>query len=231
MDVQLLHRRIAALATTLGERLAWGLAVERLDADHAAALVDLAGLNVIPALIEAGAPPALLRAAIETAVTQRHWDLREVERTTLAAWCRQAAFSAPETLPGAVDLYRGTIGCSAAETATGLHWSTRFEAAAWYGARFADAALTGVIVLHARVPRCGIAAFISGTADDEVVPAEVPAAFEVISDAGPIADAAVRWDHHLTELKAQGWASVKSYERSRQVAMAARARMATQIPA
>lgn len=231
MNVQLLHRRIATLASTPGQALAWGMAVNRLDATHAAALVDLAGLDVIPALIEAGAPPALLRAAIETAVTQRHWDLKEVERATLAAWCRLAGFTAPETLPETADLYRGTIGCSPAETATGLHWSPRFEAAAWYGARFAAADLAGVIVLHARVPRSGIAAFIPGTADDEVVPVEVPAAFEVIRDAGRIGDAAVRWDRRLTELKAQGWASVKSYERSRQVAMQARARMATQIPA
>lgn len=110
----------------------------------------------------------------------------------------------------------------------GLHWSPRFEAAAWYGARFAAADLAGVIVLHARVPRVGIAAFIPGTADDEVVPAEVPTAFEVVTDAERIGDAAVCWDHRLTELKAQGWASIKSYERSRQVAMVARARMAAE---
>lgn len=231
MNVQLLHRRIAALAGTLGERLAWSMAVERLDADHAAALVDLAGLDVIPALIEAGAPPAVLRAAVEAAALWKHWDLKGIERETLAAWCRQAGFTAPETLAETVDLYRGTLGCTPAEAAAGLHWSPRFDAAAWYAARFADAALTGAMVLHARVPRDGIAAFIPGTADDEVVLAEVPTVFTIITDPERIGDAAVRWDRRIRALLAEGWASVGGYARSRQVAMAARARMATQIPA
>lgn len=226
MNAQILHRRIAALATTPGEHLAWAMAVERLDADHAAALVDMAGPGVIPALVEAGAPLAFLRAGIETAVTHRHWDLKGVERATFAAWCRLAAFTTPETLPETLDIYRGTLGCSPAEAAEGLHWSRSFEAASWYGARFAADDLAGVIVLHARVPRSGVAAFISDTSDDEVVPVEVPAVFEVVTDVPRIGDAAVRWDRRLTEMKAQGWASFESFERSRQVAMAARAQMA-----
>lgn len=118
------------------------------------------------------------------------------------------------------------MGCSPAEAATGLHWTTSFDDAAFYACRFADAALTGVIVLHARVPRDGIACLVTTSAHSEVVPAEAPTDFEVITDHERIGDAAVRRHHQLAALKTVGWVETGAAGVAEAAAHATRARMA-----
>lgn len=235
MDVQALHQFVASVPSTPGQVFARCLAVNALAAGsvkHAAALVGIVGPEVIPALVAAGAPPAMLRTAIQHAVLFRYREMPAfIEahggRAAFAGWCRRAAFTAPDELPGIVDLYRGTLGCSPSEAVKGLHWSLRFDDAAFYAARHADAALTGVIVVHARVPREGIAAFISGTAHQEVVPVEAPAVFEVIIDKERIGDAAVRNALRLQGLRdREGWKTIEICGTAARVATEARARMA-----
>lgn len=223
---------------TIGERFALGVAVgwiERGVTGSAAHLLAVGGLGAIPALVAAGAPPAMLREAIDAALLSYHRDLpgflaRSGGRPALAAWCRAAGYTLPEGTPEVVDLYRGTMGCSPAEAAAGLHWTTAFDKAALYACRFADAALTGVIVTAARVPRAGIAAWVVGVVNTEVVPAEAPAAYEVVTDKERIGDAAVRFARKQEILAAEGWTaapgSVASDRQAEAAAMATRARMA-----
>jgi hypothetical protein len=199
-------------------------------AEAGGALVELAGLAVLPALAEANAPAPALRSAIEAALLEHYRQLPGfTTRARFTAWCRQAEFSVPAGLPETLDIYRGTMGCSPAAAATGLHWTTTFEMAALYACRFADAALTGVIVLHARVPCERVAAFLTCVMGNEVIPAEVPTDYEVITDHQRIGDAAVRWAARQNELWAQGgWLLVGGTADSlgRRGAMSTRARMA-----
>lgn len=229
MDVQSLHQFVVSVPGTFGQLLSRRMMVNWIAAgrvDAAASLVGLAGLDTIPALIGAGAPAPMLQAAVGHAVFHRYHELRGVDRAAFAAWCRQAKLTAPHPLPEMVDIYRGTMGCSPAEAATGLHWSLSFDDAAYYAARFADTHLTGCIVLRTRVPRDEIVAFIGGSANQEVVPAEVPTAFEVVTDHQRIGDAALRCALRLQALKAKGWAETGSAGSAEQVAMQTRARMA-----
>ncbi|EHP94206.1 hypothetical protein [Methylorubrum extorquens] len=234
MDVQALHQFVASLPGTFGQLISRRMMVNRMVAgrvDAAATLVGLAGLDTIPVLIGAGAPPPMVQAAVGYAVFYRYHELRGVDRAAFAAWCRQAAFTAPRPLPEMVEIYRGTMGCSPAEAAAGLHWSLGFEDAAYYAARFADADLTGCIVLRTRVPRDEIVAFIGGSANQEVIPAAVPTTFEVITDHQRIGDAALRCALRLQALKAKGWAETGSEGIAEEAAMATRARMAaTGVP-
>lgn len=227
---------IVSVPGTIGQLFARRTAVNMIlagNADAAGALVDLIGLGAIPALVEAGAAPAAIRVAIETALLFHYKELpgfiaAHGGRAVFAAWCRRAAFQAPPGTPEVVDVYRGTMGCSPADAATGLHWSLSFDDAAHYACRFADARLTGVIVLHARLPRQGIACFVSDVAHSELVPADVPASYETITDHERIGDAAVRNAHRMQVLKAAGgWREIEGGRGvGRQAAMAARARMA-----
>ncbi|PWN59546.1 hypothetical protein C1631_023230, partial [Chryseobacterium phosphatilyticum] len=114
MDVQALHQFVASVPGTFGQLISRRAAVNLIAAgrvDAAAALVGLAGLDTIPALIRAGAPPPMVQAAIGHAVFYRYHELRSVDRVTFAAWCRQAAFTAPQPLPEMIEIYRGTMGC------------------------------------------------------------------------------------------------------------------------
>lgn len=229
MNIEALHQFIASVPGSFGDAIGRRIAVNQIAAgsvNHAAALVGLAGLDVIPALVAAEAPPAMLRAAIQYAVLHEYRDLPGLDRAAFAGWCRQAEFTAPPGTPEVVSLYRGTMGCRPTIAARGWHWSFSLDDAAYYGCRFADAAMTGVIVVHARVPREGIAAFITGTAYSEVIPAEVPAEFETIIDHERIGDAAVRAARRFQELRAAGgWSDTGTAGIARQAAMAARARM------
>lgn len=81
-------------------------------------------------------------------------------------------------------------------------------------------------VIHARVPRESIAAFISGTAHREVVPAEAPVSYETITDKDRIGDAAVRNALRLQALQRQGWGSTSTTGAAERVARGVRARMA-----
>lgn len=195
--------------------------------DHAAALVGLAGLGAIPALLVAGAPPAMLRAAIGYAVVNHYRELPGLDRAAFAGWCRAAEFAAPAGTPETFDIYRGTVGVSPADAARGWHWSLSFDDAAYYGCRYADAALTGVVVIRARVRRDEIAAWIAGTAHSELIPAETPAEFETMTDHGEIGDTAVRAAHRYEALIQSGeWRDNGSRGLGQHAAMAARARMA-----
>ncbi|WP_245268061.1 hypothetical protein [Methylorubrum extorquens] len=214
---------------TFGQHISRRMTVNQIAAgrlDAAAALVGPAGLDTIPALIRAGAPAPMVQAAIGHAVFHRYHELRSVDRTTFANWCRQAAFTAPRPLPEMVEVYRGTMGCGPAEAATGLHWSLSFDDAAYYAARFADSELTGCIVLRARVAPDEIAAFIGGSANQEVIPVAAPALFEVIDDHQRIGDAAVRCARRGQTLLVQGWTETGSEGIAEEAAMATRARMA-----
>lgn len=240
MDHQRLHQFVATVPGSFGDHVARRMAVNMLaggNAAGAAALVGLVGLDVIPALVEAEIPPAALRTVIENAALFHYRELPGLiaangGRPAFAAWCRQAEFAGPETLPETVDIFRGTLGCSPAEAATGLHWSLAFDDAAFYAARFADEDLTGVHVIHARVPRSDIAAFIAGTAHQEVIPAEVPASFEVIIDKNRIGDAAVRNGLWIQKIKeGGGWYETGTHGTAERIAREARARMAaTGVP-
>lgn len=228
MDVQALYQFVASVPGTFGQLISRRAAVNLIAAgrvDAAATLVGLAGLDTIPVLIGAGAPAPMVQAAVGHAVFHRYHELRGVDRAAFAAWCRRAAFTAPQPLPEMVEIYRGTMGCSPAEAATGLHWSLGFDDAAYYAARFADTDLTGCIVLRARVPRDEIVAFIGGSANQEAIPAEVPTAYEVVTDHQRIGEAAVRCALRLQALKAKGWAETGSEGISEQAAMQTRARM------
>lgn len=213
MDQQHLLDFIARSPGTIGQRMGRQVAVGMIAGgrvEAAGALVDLMGLSVLPALAAAGVPAPALRRAIETALLERYRELPAFiatngGRPAFASWCRQAAFTLPAELPETLDIYRGTMGCSPVEAAAGLHWSLNFDDAAHYACGFADAALTGVIVLHARVPRDGIACIVSTSAHREVVPVEVPTDFEVITDHQRIGDAAVRQHHQLAALLEKGW--------------------------
>ena len=174
------------------------------DIKGAAHLVSLVGIEIILALIEAGAPVPMIRATVQHAVLYCYHDIRGINRTMFADWCRQPGFTTPRGLPKTVSLYRGTMGLSPAVAATGLHWSLSFEDAAYFAVRFADTDLTGSIVLHARVPLDEIVAFIAGTAHQGVVPATLPTTFEVITDQQRIGDAAVRCARRGQALLAQG---------------------------
>lgn len=235
MDTQRLHHFLARVPGTAGDHLGRRMAVNMLEAGRAVGagvLVEMVGPDVLPALVAAGAPASALRAAIDAAVVARHRELpgtivRNGGRAVFADWCRQAGYVAPQEWPGTVGLYRGTLGCNPAEAAAGLHWTTRFDDAAFYAARFADEHLTGAIVLHARVPRSEIACVIAGSAHEEVVPADVPTSFDVISDKARIGDAAVRNVERMNDMKAGGgWYEADTGGMSKRVAMAARARMA-----
>ena len=140
----------------------------------------------------------------------------------MARWPPQS----PPKRSSNLHLVRGRYRCSPAEAATGLHWSLGFDDAAYYAARFADTDLTGCIVLRARVPRDEIVAFIGGSANQEAIPAEVPTAYEVVTDHQRIGEAAVRCALRLQALKAKGWAETGSEGISEQAAMQTRARMA-----
>lgn len=213
MDQQHLLDFIARSPGTIGQRIGRQVAVGMIAGgrvEAAGALVDLMGLSVLPALAAAGAPAPALRRAIETALLERCRELPAFiaangGRPAFASWCRQAAFTLPAELPEVVSLYHGTMGVSPQTAATGLHWSLSFDDAAHYACGFADAALTGVIVLHARVSRDGIACIVSTSAHSEVVPVEAPTDFEVITDHQRIGDAAVRRHHELAPLLDKGW--------------------------
>lgn len=236
--VPLLHRLIASYPGTIGKRVALmrGAAMAMQGRTEAGgALVELAGPEFIRALVEAGASPPVLRNAIETALLEWYRELpgyiaANGGRAAFADWCRQARFTEvmPADLPETVDIYRGTMGCSPAAAAKGLHWSLSFDDASRYACRFADEHLTGVIVLHARVPREGIACYVTGTGHSELVPAEVPIAYKVVTDHKRIDEAAVRCIERMRALLATpGWTEIEgSRGIGRQVAMATRARMA-----
>ena len=199
--------------------------------DAAGALVDLMGLPILPALVAAGAPVPALRRAIETALLERYRELPAFlaangGRAAFANWCRQAEFTLQAELPETLDIYRGTMGISPQIAATGLHWSLNFDDAARYAVRFADADLTGCVVLHARVPRDSIACLVSTSAHSELVPVEAPTSFEVITDYQRIGDAAVRRHHQLAALVAAGWVETGSAGVAEAAARATRARMA-----
>jgi hypothetical protein len=233
MNTHHLQRFLANQPGSLGQRMSWSMAVNMIMAGQpvaAGALVDLIGLDVIPALVEAGAPAPALRAAIDAGALVRYRELpgliaRNGGRAVFADWCRQAGYTAPETLPQTVDLYRGTLGCSAAQAATGLHWTTRFDSAAAFAAWYADDDLTGVIVLHTRVPRTEIACFISTSVHDEMIPADVPAMFDVITDKDRIKAGVVREAARQEQLQAR-YVLPKGHGTAERVAMEARARMA-----
>lgn len=236
VDVQALHQFVAAVPGTFGQSLSRRLAVDWIAAgrtDAAAALVGIIGPEVVPALVAAGAPAPILRTAIQHAVLFHSARLpgsiaQHGGRAAFAEWCRLARFELPRGVPETVDVYRGTMGCSPAEAVQGMHWSLKFDHAAFYGARHADADLTGVIVVHARIPRAGIALHVSNTHHSEVVPAEAPRHFEVIADHQGIGDAAVRYAIERREVVAagDGWSAVDSFGGPQRAAAAARARMA-----
>ena len=229
MDHQRLLAFVATVPGTIGQLFARQIAVNMAAAgkpEAGIALVEMVGLGSIPALATAGAPAPVLRTAIEHAMRSHCMELRGVDRPTFAAWCRQAEFSPPGPLPDVIDIYRGTMGCSPADAVTGLHWSLEFDKAAFYAVRFADTDLTGCIVLHARVHRDELIAFVSGAAGSEVVPATVPWDFEVVTDKDRIGDAGVRHARYEQSLAAKGWVETDSLGNAEAAAMAARARMA-----
>lgn len=219
MDVSPLHRLVARASTRNVDYLAAREAVNQIaarDIDGIPTLFDILGLDALPALVEAGVPPSMLRIAIEIGI-KHHWDLpgfieRIGGRAVFMGWCRAACFSlTPDELPPVLDLFRGTFGIDPATAAAGLHWSLAFENAAQYAIGRAthlsdddfaraigrdthapdDDDRPGPIVLHARVPREGVAAFIYGNLRQEVIPAEAPVEFVVITDRTRIFDAAM----------------------------------------
>ena len=197
------------------------------------ALVELGGPDFIRALAEAGAPPPVLRSAIEAALLERYKELPSFiaangGRPAFTRWCRQAEFVVPASLPETVDIYRGSMGVSPHVAKLGLHWSLSFDDASYYAARFADEHLTGAVVLHARVPRDSIACIVSCTAHSELVPADVPAEFVVIIDHDRIADAAVRaMELRKAQIASGKWFVIAgSHGIGRRDALEARERMA-----
>lgn len=212
MDVQALHQFVASVPGSFSQivlRRAMIQQIEMGKTKGAAHLMNLVGIEVIPALIKAGAPAPMIRAAIEKAVYDRYHDLRAVDRAVFAGWCRQGGFIAPRSSPEVMSLYRGTMGVSPAVAATGLHWTPRFESAAIFAARFADTDLTGCIVLHARVPRDEIVCFLSDSAHGEVIPAQAPVVFDVVTDKERIGGAALREAARQQEIQAHFGRSVR----------------------
>lgn len=237
MDTQHFHRFLASVPGSAGERLSWVVAVNMILTGTpvaAGSLVQLIGVDVIPALVEAGAPPAALRAAIDAGALIRHRELpgligRSGGRAVFAEWCWQAGYTAPDDCPEIVDLYRGTLGCSPAQAASGLHWSTRFDSAAAFATRFADDHLTGVIVVHARVPRSEIACFVQTSLMGEVIPAEPPTVFDVIADREQIAAAVMREAARQDQFLQAGYTLSETYGTGERIAWEARARMAAGV--
>lgn len=172
--------------------------------EGAGALVGFVGVGAIPVLIEAGVSRETLRMVLNHVVMRHYHALRHVDRAAFTAWCREAEFEVPPGTPETLDLYRGTMGCSPANAARGLHWSLSFDVAAACACRFTDRHGTGVIVLHAKVPRARIAMFVVDTAHKEVIPAEPPAVFEVVTDKLRIGYAAARGVARCNDLIARG---------------------------
>ncbi|MEE8630219.1 MULTISPECIES: hypothetical protein [Methylobacterium] len=235
MDTQQLLHALATVPGTPGQHITRRMAVNMIAAGRAiagGALVELIGPEVIPVLVAACAPAPALRSAIDTALLVRHREMPAFlassgGRPEFANWYRRAEYTLPAEMPEIVDIYRGSMGCSPAAAATGLHWSLNSDDAAYYACRFADAAMTGVIVVHARVPRDGIACIVSGCAHSELVPVEAPTSFEVITDHQRIGDAAERRHHQLAAMKAAGgWFETITTGMAGAAAKANRARMA-----
>lgn len=237
MNTQQLLHALTTVPGTPGQHITRRMAVNMIATGRAEAggvLVDMVGLAAIPALAAAGAPAPALRIAIETALLEYYKELPPFiaangGRPAFAKWCRQAAFTLPSELPEMVDLYRGTMGVSPEIAAAGLHWSNAFGKAAFFACRFADAHLTGVIVLHARVPRDSLVAAVAGLeehGEHELVLADVPTSFEVITDHALILHEAFQAMRRYQALAEQGYKFTETRGHAERAAAATRARMA-----
>ena len=199
-------------------------------AEAGGALVQMGGLDFICGLAEAGAPPTSLRCAIETALLERYSELPSFiaangGRAAFASWCRKAQFVVSEALPETLTIYRGTMGISPAVAASGLHWADTFEKACFYACRFADRHMTGVIVVKAEVHRDEIVAFLEALGEHEVIPADVPAHFEVVADHELILSAGHRALLRYRDQIAQGHPFIATRGIAERAAMVTRDRM------
>ncbi len=230
----LLHQLIATYPGTLGQRVALARGADmamRGRAEAGGALVEMGGAEFVRALFKAGASSPVLQSAIETALLIRYRELPAFigangGRAEFASWCRQAEFTIPETLPDTLTIYRGTMGCSPAAAATGLHWTDTFEKACFFACRFADEHLTGVIVLKAEVRRDELVAFLEAAGEHELIPAAVPTSYEVVTDHALIGAAGHRAMIRYRDLIAQGHPFIPTLGMAEQAAMATRTRMA-----
>ncbi|GJD93315.1 hypothetical protein [Methylobacterium iners] len=214
MNVQALARLIATVPCSIGQRIALQVGLRLIvegRPDATGAFVDYLGAahtaRLVPVLIEAGAPAEFLRQAIRGVVLFDHKSLPGLVklaggRRGFAEWCRRAEFELPAYLPeGDVTIARGTVNCTPEENAAGMHWgigcpgSDPFDGAAFFACGWPHPT-----VVVARVHRSALVYFVDGVLPYEVLPEDVPTAYEVVTDQDRIMEGAVRFAYHKKNL-------------------------------